>query len=231
MHCKAGKGRAGLMCCVLLLRAGVVQSADDAFKKYDATRVTDGRGLTVTSQQKYVKFFEEIWRQYFNIPGNIGAVKPSISRLKKLPIEPEFFLQKITLVWNYPENDPFGEACAAIAPKLNVKVWSVPDYIPELIGSTKSEDESLNCVLKGNFKVKVTARTGLGKTLKVTELKHNTLFIIKDKKYVDFGMSQLDVKKKTKKILGDKFLLRLEFGQRMTSDSVEIVNSAGGSQV
>jgi phosphatidylinositol-3,4,5-trisphosphate 3-phosphatase/dual-specificity protein phosphatase PTEN len=55
MHCKAGKGRAGLMCCVLLLRAGVVNSAAEAFKKYDATRVTNNKGLTVTSQRKYVK--------------------------------------------------------------------------------------------------------------------------------------------------------------------------------
>lgn len=36
MHCKAGKGRAGLMCCVLLVRTGIAQSAievNNNFKK------------------------------------------------------------------------------------------------------------------------------------------------------------------------------------------------------
>ena len=48
MHCKAGKGRAGLMSCILLIRTGEVQSAHEALDLYDNTRVTNKKGLTVT---------------------------------------------------------------------------------------------------------------------------------------------------------------------------------------
>ena len=48
MHCKAGKGRAGLMSCILLIRTGEVQSADEALDLYDKLRVSDKKGLTVT---------------------------------------------------------------------------------------------------------------------------------------------------------------------------------------
>jgi phosphatidylinositol-3,4,5-trisphosphate 3-phosphatase and dual-specificity protein phosphatase PTEN len=45
MHCKAGKGRAGLMGCILLFRAGHVASALEAMAKYNATRVDDMKGI------------------------------------------------------------------------------------------------------------------------------------------------------------------------------------------
>jgi phosphatidylinositol-3,4,5-trisphosphate 3-phosphatase/dual-specificity protein phosphatase PTEN len=84
MHCKAGKGRAGLMCCVALIRtgkmscnciictfnsittvviAGFVQNAKEALDLYDRERVNNNRGLTVTSQRKWVIFYEALWRQ------------------------------------------------------------------------------------------------------------------------------------------------------------------------
>ncbi|CAM9317459.1 unnamed protein product, partial [Ectocarpus fasciculatus] len=63
MHCKAGKGRAGLMSCVLLVRTGSYPSAIAAMDKYDETRTHNGRGLTVTSQRKFVLFYELLWRQ------------------------------------------------------------------------------------------------------------------------------------------------------------------------
>lgn len=74
LHCKAGKGRAGLMCCVALLRSGVVNSAKEAMKLYDSKRVTNNRGLTVTSQKKFVLFYEAIWRKCWGVTENLKVI-------------------------------------------------------------------------------------------------------------------------------------------------------------
>jgi hypothetical protein len=57
IHCKAGKGRSGVMACCLLLRTGDADSAAAAMALYDSKRVLDSRGLTVTSQRKYVRLY------------------------------------------------------------------------------------------------------------------------------------------------------------------------------
>ena len=43
------------MTCLMLFRAGYFKTADEALDHYDATRVTDKKGLTVKSQRRFVK--------------------------------------------------------------------------------------------------------------------------------------------------------------------------------
>ena len=58
VHCKAGKGRTGMMICSLLLFINMFPSAEKSIEHYDCTRVKDDKGLTISSQRRYVKFFE-----------------------------------------------------------------------------------------------------------------------------------------------------------------------------
>ena len=51
MHCKAGKGRAGIMACILLLRFGECDSAKSAIEMYDK--------LSLKNSDKKL-YFEEI---------------------------------------------------------------------------------------------------------------------------------------------------------------------------
>ncbi|GAB9462767.1 hypothetical protein Gpo141_00000250 [Globisporangium polare] len=60
LHCKAGKGRAGMMACVLLVRMQFANSAAAAIERYNQVRVHDLRGLTVISQRKWVKYYEQL---------------------------------------------------------------------------------------------------------------------------------------------------------------------------
>jgi phosphatidylinositol-3,4,5-trisphosphate 3-phosphatase and dual-specificity protein phosphatase PTEN len=82
LHCKAGKGRAGVMACCLLLRIGFKKTAQDMISHYDQTRVTmkkSGRqkGLTVPSQLRYVGYYERLLRQSEN-----GTINPGKAVLR-----------------------------------------------------------------------------------------------------------------------------------------------------
>ena len=50
VHCKAGKGRTGLVMICYLMYSGFRGSAVKARDFYDWARTTDGKGLTITSQ-------------------------------------------------------------------------------------------------------------------------------------------------------------------------------------
>jgi len=57
VHCKAGKGRTGMMICSLLIFLGMCDTHIDAMAHYNKTRAETGKALTINSQKRYVKFF------------------------------------------------------------------------------------------------------------------------------------------------------------------------------
>ena len=57
VHCKAGKGRTGMMICSLLVFLGMFDSHDEAIHHYNNKRSKNMKALTINSQKRYVKFF------------------------------------------------------------------------------------------------------------------------------------------------------------------------------
>ena len=68
VHCKAGKGRTGVMICSYLIFSNLCSSSENALKYYAGMRTKNNTGVTIPSQRRYVQYFHSFLRANFASP-------------------------------------------------------------------------------------------------------------------------------------------------------------------
>ena len=68
VHCKAGKGRTGVMICCYLVFSGLCKNTEEAVNYYGVMRTTNMKGVTIASQIRYIRYFETFLKANFYAP-------------------------------------------------------------------------------------------------------------------------------------------------------------------
>ncbi|XP_014246713.1 phosphatidylinositol 3,4,5-trisphosphate 3-phosphatase and dual-specificity protein phosphatase PTEN isoform X2 [Cimex lectularius] len=82
VHCKAGKGRTGVMVCCYMIHARQFLTANEALNFYGQMRTTDRKGVTIPSQRRYVNYYATLVQEGLNY----SAVDVIIREIRLEPV-------------------------------------------------------------------------------------------------------------------------------------------------
>lgn len=82
VHCKAGKGRTGVMICCYMVYCGLYSNPAEALQAYAVARTRNVKGVTIPSQIRYVHYFHRVLQQQWD---SVPAVQRVLHRITFTP--------------------------------------------------------------------------------------------------------------------------------------------------
>ncbi|KAG5615033.1 hypothetical protein H5410_014857 [Solanum commersonii] len=145
IHCMAGKGRTGLMVCSYLVYTGI--SAEDALRVYAEKRTINNEGVSIPSQRRYVKYWENALSYTKGVPPTVKlpqSCKRELRRIRlydTINIESIFFvlseLQRVPGEKYRPTVEVSKSSCRRI--KSGIQRTYSPQYVYSFV--EENEDE------------------------------------------------------------------------------------------
>ncbi|XP_015781461.1 phosphatidylinositol 3,4,5-trisphosphate 3-phosphatase and dual-specificity protein phosphatase PTEN [Tetranychus urticae] len=97
IHCKAGKGRTGVMVCAYIIHTNKEMDADSALNLYAEKRTHNRRGVTIPSQRRYVHYYERLVKsgnEYKKTPLYLRCI-----RMDPMPLSLKTNLAPSIVIW------------------------------------------------------------------------------------------------------------------------------------
>eukprot|EP00053_Salpingoeca_punica_P016128 m.150745 g.150745 ORF g.150745 m.150745 type:complete len:850 (-) comp16887_c0_seq2:211-2760(-) len=174
VHCDDGRGRTGTMVASFLLHSKTSPSAREAITAFNDVRTSDGKGLTVASQLRYVSYYELVISR--GLPAVVTKCLSKIS-LKTMPrFEPKGGCNPYFLI--YCNNELVYNSKPASGPVSFYKNMDV-SFMP-------------SATVEGDVRLEMHDSEASGEDEEVFRIWFNPAFIAGEQ--VRFGLKDLDLK-------------------------------------
>lgn len=198
VHCKAGKGRTGLMLASYMVWSGMFPTAKAALKFFGDERTHDGKGVTIPSQIRFVGYVEVLLRKY------LGPERP-------------FDFRGIPLVLTHAKlsHSPKinkEEGCSPFFKISNINGQVIFDSRTSIPARNYTKDQPIefSCAVRVQGEVKLLfADSGAGQEQKICHLWFHTSFC--ENGQLTFTKREIDraIKDKKHKTFSENFTISL----------------------
>jgi len=160
VHCKAGKGRTGMMISSLLLFTGLKKSPEEALVYYGKRRALDGVGVSIPSQIRSVEYFdafllEEFGEEYRSCMDFLLSNQEAIARKIKMRNLKPFSLVALRI---YPLSNFHSPAVVKVK-MLENNQEQTEEFLPQILEQGVCDlIPASEVVVTGDFCLLLTAK-------------------------------------------------------------------------